>query len=198
VLLLCCAAAAVLAVLVPCAHAHPHLFIEQRLKAVFDDKGLAGFMVIWEFDDMFSSMIAEDYDANKNGALDPGEIKDIKENAFAAVGDYDYFTFIKINGDPFKVKFVRDFNAAFNNRKLVYEFFIPCHVPASAAVKKVTVASYDPSYYSALGFAAEKPVVLEKAENFAVTTSVREDQDTKIYFDMIHPWTLFLEFRKQS
>lgn len=111
---------------------------------------------------------------------------------------HDYFTFIKINGAAFKVKFVKDFNAVLSNRQLVYEFFIPCHVPASDTVKKVTVASYDPSYYAALSFADAKPVALEKAEKFAVTTSVREDLNTKIYFDMIHPWTLFLEFRKQS
>jgi ABC-type uncharacterized transport system substrate-binding protein len=196
-LLLCAAAAALFGVMVPCAHAHPHLFIEQQLEIVFDDKGLAGIRVRWKFDDMFSSMVIQDFDTNRNGTFEPGEIKDIKENAFAAVADYDYFTFIKINGTAFKVKFVKDFSAVLTHRQLVYEFFIPCHVSAADTVKKVTVASYDPSYYAALSFADEKPVALEKAEKFEVTMSVREDLNTKIYFDMIHPWTLFLEFRKQ-
>jgi ABC-type uncharacterized transport system substrate-binding protein len=30
--------------------AHPHVFIVQRLKIVFDDQGLAGFGVEWQFD----------------------------------------------------------------------------------------------------------------------------------------------------
>ena len=49
--------------------AHPHVFIEQNLKIVFDEKGMAGFNVHWKFDDMFSSMICEDHDVNKMGFL---------------------------------------------------------------------------------------------------------------------------------
>ena len=45
--------------------AHPHVFIVQRINAVFDDKGLAGFRMWWKFDDMFASMIAEDHDLNR-------------------------------------------------------------------------------------------------------------------------------------
>ena len=38
--------------------AHPHVFIVQRLNIVFDNKGLTGFWVEWNFDEIFSSMIA--------------------------------------------------------------------------------------------------------------------------------------------
>jgi len=51
--------------------AHPHVFIAQNLKVVFDDKGMVGFNVNWAFDEMFSNMICEDYcDLNKNGILE--------------------------------------------------------------------------------------------------------------------------------
>lgn len=182
----------------PDAHAHPHVFIVQRLNVVFDEKGLAGIKVLWKFDDMFASMIAEDHDLNRNGKFEASEVQEVKEKAFSLISEHSYFTFIKIDNVPFQVKFVKDFNAILENQKLVYEFLIPCHVTATNQVKKVTVASYDPSYYTAIFFAQKAPVTLTAADDFDVKTSLKEDPDTKIYFDMIHPWTLFMEFRQKS
>jgi ABC-type uncharacterized transport system substrate-binding protein len=176
------------------SHAHPHVFIVQRLKVQFDDRGLAGIQVQWKLDDMFAGMIAEDYDRNRNGVLEPAEVQIIKEKAFSNLSGFGYFTFIKIDGKPFRVRYIKDFNAILQDHKLVYEFFIPCHVRATDHAKKISVATYDPSYYTAIFFSKREPVSLVDADPFAVKTAVREDPDTKIYFDMIHPWTLFLEF----
>lgn len=182
----------------PDAQAHPHVFITQRLTVVFDDKGLAGLKVSWKFDDMFATMIAEDYDLDRNGILEKDEVSIIKEKAFSYLSKYSYFTFIKIQDTPFEVKFIKDFNAILKNRGLVYEFFIPCHVTATNHLKKISVATYDPSYYSAIFFAEKEPVFLSNNNGFEVKTAVREDPDTRIYYDMVHPWTLFMEFRKIS
>jgi ABC-type uncharacterized transport system substrate-binding protein len=178
--------------------AHPHVFIVQRLNVVFDEKGLSGIKVRWKFDDMFASMIAEDHDLNRNGKLEAGEVQEVKEKAFSFISEHSYFTFIKIDNVPFQVKFVRDFSAILENGKLVYEFLIPCYVTAATQVKKVTVASYDPSYYTAICFTEKEPVTLTLADDFELKTSLKEDPDTKIYFDMIHLWTLFMEFRRKS
>jgi len=196
---LCCAAVAAAGVIgTPCAHAHPHLFIEQQLEIVFDEQGLSGIRVRWKFDDMFSSMVIQDYDVNRNGRFEPSEVRVIENKAFSLVSEYGYFTFIKIDNVPFPIRSIRHFNAGIENHQVIYEFFIPCRVEAAPTMKKVSVASYDPTYYTAIMFSDENPVVLRGADGFDVKTSVREDPDTKIYFDMIHPWTLFMEFRKKS
>jgi ABC-type uncharacterized transport system substrate-binding protein len=178
--------------------AHPHAFIVQRIEVVFDDKGLAGVKIRWKFDDMFASMIAEDYDRNRNGRLEPGEVEVVKENAFSNLSQFSYFTFIKINDKPFEVKYIKDFNAHLADNRLVYEFLIPCHVRATDRAKTIAVGTYDPTYYTAIFFAANAPVSLASAEAFDVKTSIKEDPDTTIYYDMVHPWTLFLEFRWKS
>jgi ABC-type uncharacterized transport system substrate-binding protein len=182
----------------PDAHAHPHIFIVQRLNVVFDEKGMAGIRVWWKFDDMFASMVAEDHDINRNGKLENNEIQNVKEKAFSFISKDSYFTFIKINDKPFRVKFIRDFNAVLENNKLVYEFLIPCHVTATQQPKKVTVASYDPSYYTAIFFTENRSVSLTAAESYEVKASLKQDPDTAIYFDMIHPWALFMEFRQKA
>lgn len=178
--------------------AHPHVFIVQRLEVVFDDKGLAGVRVRWKFDDMFAAMIAEDHDRNGDGALDPPEVEIVREKAFSFIAEHNYFIFIKIENKPFQVKYTTDFNAVLKDGKLEYHFFVPCHVTATKAKKKISVATYDPTYYTAVFFAKNGPVSLADASPYEIKTAIREDPSTKIYFDMIHPWTLFLEFQRKS
>ena len=74
--------------------AHPHVFIVQRITIVFDDEGLAGFKIRWDFDDMFASMIAGDYDKNQNGILESSEVAVIKKEAFSYTSNQDYFTML--------------------------------------------------------------------------------------------------------
>jgi len=176
------------------AESHPHIFIVQRLSMAFDEKGLAGIRVHWKFDDMFAGMIAEDHDRNQNGHLEPDEVKSIRENAFSYLAEFNYFVFIKIENTPFKVKYTTDFTATLQDGRLEYRFFVPCHVRATQSIKKITVATYDPSYYSAIFFAKNKPVSLTASDACEVKTAIREDPATTIYYGMIHPWTLFLEF----
>ena len=178
----------------PWVNAHPHVFIVQRLEVVFDEKGLSGIRICWLFDDMFASMIAEEHDRNRNGKLEPSEVKAIKEKAFSYISEYNYFTFVKIENKLFQVKFITDFNAVLKDKRIEYQFFVPCHVRAIHNVKKIAVATYDPTYYTAIYFAENRSVTLTSGDAFKVKTAIREDPSTTIYFGMIHPWTLFLEF----
>ncbi|OEU62644.1 MAG: hypothetical protein BBJ57_13170 [Desulfobacterales bacterium PC51MH44] len=176
-------------------YAHPHVFIVQRINIVFYDQGLAGFKMRWSFDAMFSSMIAGDYDRNQNGQLESKEVQTIKEKAFNYISNYNYFTFIKIDGKPFEVKYIKDFKAILKNNKLIYEFFVPCHVAAIRQFKKIIIAAYDPSYYTAIFFAKNRPASLSFSESFDVKSAILKDKTTSIYYGMVHPWALFLEFR---
>ncbi|MBC2715188.1 MAG: DUF1007 family protein [Desulfobacteraceae bacterium] len=177
---------------------HPHVFMTQQIISVFDDKGLAGFKIRWEFGDMFSSMIAADYDRNQNGFLEKDEVAVVKDEAFSYISEYNYFIFVKIDGKPFEVKFIKDFSAILDNGELIYTFFVPCHVRAISNFKQIIVATYDPSYYSAILFKKKDPAVLENNELFEVKAAIREDKSTSIYFDMVNPWALFLDFRTKQ
>lgn len=174
---------------------HPHVFIEQNLKIVFDEKGMAGFNVHWEFDDMFSNMICEDHDMNKNGILEKIEVASIKEKAFSYIAEFNYFIYVKINEHPFKVKYVTDFFAKLENGKLIYDFFIPCHVSAVKRFKHINIATYDPSYYSDIYFTEHHPFTIVNQNRFETNVEIKKDKSTLIYYDQINPWALFLNFR---
>ena len=180
------------------ALSHPHVFIEQRIKIVFDDQGLAGFNIHWVFDDMFTSMILGDYDKNQNEVLEKSEVALIKKEAFSYLSDYNYFTFVKIDGKPFEVKFIQNFSAEVHDKKLIYKFFIPCHVTATSNFKHVTVTSNDPSYYSAVFFADNGSVSLDNSESFKIKTTIKEDKSTSKHFGQVNPRALFLDFRTKQ
>ena len=180
------------------ALSHPHVFIAQKIKIVFDNQGLSGFKIHWTFDDMFTSMIAGDYDKNQNEVLEKSEVALIKKEAFSYLFHYNYFTFVKIDGKPFDVKFIQNFLAELHDKKLVYNFFIPCHVTATSNFKHVTVASYDPSYYTAIFFANNSPVLSDNPESFKIKMAIKKDKSTSIYYGQVNPWTLFLDFRTKQ
>ncbi|MCP4722333.1 MAG: DUF1007 family protein [Desulfobacteraceae bacterium] len=177
------------------ALAHPHVFIEQRLEVRFDDKGLAGFKVAWSFDEMFSVMIADDFDSDQNGILDEKEVGIIREKAFGYIAPHNYYIHITIDGRPFAVKFITEFKAILDKGKLKYEFFIPCHVRAGEGPKNIVVSPYDPEFYSDIFFSKTHPLEVTGNLSFEVATDIRIDKSTFIYYDMVNPWAMFLKFR---
>lgn len=175
--------------------AHPHTFIAQETKIVFDEKGLAGFDIHWTLDEMFSVMISEDFDEDKNGSLSKQEVTVIKEKAFGYIASYNYYIHIRIDGKPFAIKFIRDFNASLNNGKLSYNFFIPCHITAAKTLKKIILSPYDPEYYSAIYFPDKKHFIIENSDHFVIETKVERDMSTLIYFKTVNPLAIFLNFK---
>ena len=174
---------------------HPHVFMTNRLVFVFDDAGLAGVRVKWSFDEFFSSMISTDYDINKNGVLEKNEINTIKKEAFSYLAEYEYFTFIKIDGKPFDVKYVQNFSASLAETRLFYDFFIPCHVKASASCKKITICQYDSTYYSVIFFSKNLPVSIQGGSGFEKKYTIAENPNDSYYFGQIHPVEAILKFR---
>ena len=130
------------------ARAHPHVFVDSDLELVFDANGLAGFQQTWTFDEMFSAMILEDFDADADGALSPAEVQGIRDGAFANVKQWNYFTHVTIGGKDFPVRLVTDFDAKVVKGRLQYRFFTPCQVVSGSGPSKVTVTVFDPDYYA--------------------------------------------------
>jgi ABC-type uncharacterized transport system substrate-binding protein len=180
------------------ALSHPHLFLENCLTVVFDQEGLAGIQVRWVFDEFFSSMIAGDYDRNRNNRLEGSEIGMIEKEAFANLINFDYFTFIKIEGRPFKVKYIRDFSAALAGGKLIYEFVIPCHVKASSTFKELIISQYDPTYYTLVVFAKDQPVKVQNVSNFEINYRIAKNLEEAYYYGQIHPVEVILRFKRKN
>lgn len=178
------------------AQAHPHLFLTNKLKVVFDSEGIAGFNVEWAADEFSSIGLTDGYDENESGKLDPDELRQFEKDSFTNLRGFNYFTHITIDKKPFKVSFVKEFRVTYVKGKINYTFFIPCHIKAYSEIKEVSVAQYDSSYFSYIAFSETAPVVLENGKKFTTEFTISENKAESYYFDMIHPVALILRFKE--
>lgn len=177
---------------------HPHVFIDNRIWVIFNDKGLKGFKHEWGFDEMFSSTIIEEFDLDADGKFNEKEIKRVETGAFSNLKEHNYFTDININGQQFKIKEFKDFQAKIDSGTMIYEFFIPCEVTASRLIQEVKIAVYDPSYFVQILWTSKKPFYFTDTSNVEINHEIIEDEKNAYYFGQIIPETLKIKFRDKQ
>lgn len=136
------------------AAAHPHAFVDAQVAIVLDDQGLAGFRQRWLLDEMTTVAVLDLIGAYGAGNLTPEMVAAIEAQSMGSLKEFGYFTDIRINGRRFHIQWVKDFDASLDGARLVYEFFVPCHVKAAPGPKEVKIAVYDDSFYSYVNYAS--------------------------------------------
>jgi ABC-type uncharacterized transport system substrate-binding protein len=137
------------------AGAHPHVWIEARAVARFDAQGLAGFTVEWRFDELFSGGILADFDADRDRRLSSTESEAIRRGAFANLGGYHYFIYLRDPGGRRSgVRQTEAFQASLDGQgRVLYRFFVPWRVAYASGPQSVGIAIYDESYFVDIRFA---------------------------------------------
>ncbi|MBN1848524.1 MAG: DUF1007 family protein [Deltaproteobacteria bacterium] len=181
----------------PFCLAHPHVFIQNSITIVFDDQGLVGIKAKWIFDEFFTNVIVMDYDQNNNNQFEHAEITTIQAEAFDNLHKFDYFTFIKIDGQPFKIQQVQSFSAALIDDQLIYMFFIPCSVSGDSMIREVNISQYDPTYYSNITLDKKQPIIYENEKGFESSYRIAVNKKKSYYSDQIHPVEIILQFKKK-
>ncbi len=124
--------------------AHPHMSLENSFEFVWKGAELSGMYLQWRFDKFFSADIIRAYDRDRNGLFSAAEAKDVYANAFVYVGDYHYFTFIRVGDKRHNPKGVSDFSARIDDGHLVYRFFVDL---AGYKSRDISLAVYDYSFF---------------------------------------------------
>lgn len=137
------------------AIAHPHAFVEADVTFVFDDQGLTGIRQHWDMDEMLTASILDLIQKTDGGPLTAAEAKAVEEQSFKLIKEYNYFTHILINGEPFQVQWATDFKVRLDGHKMIWDFMVPCHVKASGGKKEVAVGVFDDSFYTFVTYASE-------------------------------------------
>jgi ABC-type uncharacterized transport system substrate-binding protein len=133
------------------ARAHPHMFIDVMVKFMLNDTALVGFYVYWDFDEMNSAMLIDDFDRNRNGRFEQSESDTVEREAFAYSANSNYFTALTWDKKLLKVHLVSDFLASIQGKSIVrYSFYVPCDIALEdIAGKEVSVFFHDPSIFVA-------------------------------------------------
>jgi ABC-type uncharacterized transport system substrate-binding protein len=176
--------------------AHPHVFIDNTVTIVFDRNGLSGIRAKWVFDEMFSSMIIHDYDRNKDGTFSAAEIEKIRNGAFSNIKKFHYFTHVKIEGKDFIVNYVKNFSASLDNGRLIYTFFIPCHV-AAPSYKEIKISMYDSTYYVDIVLVDESPVRFENASSVDYDYRIIDSAKNSYYYGQVFPQEIIVRLKKK-
>ncbi len=151
------------------AAAHPHVWVDYAVTAVFSPKGLDGFRVVWTFDEMFSAQILE-VAGFKGGTASAAQVRKIREAAFDNLRNHQYFSHLWIDDKDFPVRAVQDFTARTNGHRLVYEFFIPCVVPVGAAPRTVGFLNLDRENFAEYTPERQQPLRIVNPAGLSVET----------------------------
>jgi ABC-type uncharacterized transport system substrate-binding protein len=176
---------------------HPHVFVDAELTIVFDEKGLAGFRQRWLFDEMFSSTMLSNFDKNEDHVLDAHEIGEIKKGGFGNLRNYGYFTHILIDGDIFEVTYVMEFSAEVHDNRLLYTFFVPCHVIAGDQFTHVTISVFDETYYTDVALLPES-LSCEGGSTFVVTYEITRVKEFSYYYGQMTPDGVSIQFKRNN
>lgn len=127
------------------------MFIDVMAKFMINDTVLTGFHVYWDFDEMNSAMLVEEFDKNGNGRFEKEEYHQIEKNAFSYSANHNFFITFTWGKKALKVNKVDNFLATVaNNSKVRYSFFVPCNISLDdISGKEITIFFQDPSMFVA-------------------------------------------------
>jgi len=154
-------------------HAHPHIWVESSIAVVLNKNENYQIKVSWIFDEMFSNIIFEDYDLDKNKVFDEGERKLIEKEAFSNLINYDYYLYLFVNNVPQKIAY-SDFEISVDNKKVVYDFTVPFRLKSPRVKNVILIANFDKEIFTDI-VVRETPLVvntkglncsLEQMENY--------------------------------
>lgn len=177
--------------------AHPHVFIDYVTNFIFDQNDLVGIHTEWYFDEMYSSMLIQEYDTDQDGIFSKEEIAATQQEAFSNLKNYNYFTYITTPDRDYAVDMVKEFTVDVRENQVVYTFFIPCRIPASTSDQNIEICMYDVTYYVDLWPLNDDPVRMTNAENIMYSYNVYEDVKQSQGYGEIYPYTVCLTFRRK-
>jgi ABC-type uncharacterized transport system substrate-binding protein len=164
---------------------------------VFDENGLTGFRERWLLDEMFTAFLLGDFDANGDLEFGPEEAAALKAGAFENLREFQYFTHIRIDGEPFEVGEATSFSVEMStDGRAIYIFFIPCPIKVESAPKQVMIAIFDDTYYCDV-LLVKEAIGAQNHEAFALMPEIRDLPDMIYYFDQVIPEGLFFTFERK-
>lgn len=130
------------------AQAHPHGWIDLRMRLVVDDEGrLTGLHQSWRMDPFYSLVVLEELgqaggEGGLEAALDQlgGEIRD-------NLVPHGYYTELRLGDDKLTFDPVNDYTVLERGGRVEFIFLLPLADPRSLAGRTLSYQVFDPTYY---------------------------------------------------
>lgn len=160
------------------ANAHPHVFLEANLELVKNDDGkVMEIRQVWRFDELFSTNVIVDFDANSSGDLDSAEMSEIEKIIKENLKEFDYYTAVKHDNKDFDIGVPEIFHVDYDGDQIVMILAFELEEPIEVKGKQFAVSISDPTYYVAVEIADKKSVTFVNTEKPCEFDIARPDFD---------------------
>lgn len=130
------------------ANAHPHAWIDVKVKVLFDDRGhIFGLEETWVFDPLYTAFALEDPKRPKDAVPDQAAIDAISKENLKNIGEYNYLTLVESGGDKARFASTRDLTSGYEDNRLWMRFTLLLETPLDPTVSPVDYLVFDPTYY---------------------------------------------------
>ena len=158
------------------AGAHPHVFAEARLELVSDGKEITAMQHVWRFDDLFSSTIILEFDANGDAQLDDSERAEVSKVVKDSMSEFNFFQSVDDNGKDIDVSVPGDIIVDVQDNIVTFLFETVPAKPVKLA-GRVAFGVYDPTFYTAIDFYEDGDLVVRGMPTDCSSAVIRPDAD---------------------
>ena len=165
------------------AFAHPHVFVDATVKALFDENGFTGIQNRWVYDEIYSSATIASADLNGDGKFSSEELGILESIVFSEAVKSNYFNYIQLGSNFLKADPVRNFKASVKQGRLILDFVVGFSIPAGSDYTMLVIVVADPSNY------IQMITDMEKAD-----VSAPENLEVEYFSDSLEGLSLFKAF----
>ncbi|MDC7124927.1 MAG: DUF1007 family protein [Spirochaetales bacterium] len=162
--------------------AHPHMFVDMKLKAVFNEDSFVGVEVDWLFDQVFTGSVLMDNNIGWKDSFTDDEIEIIKSTSFVNLVNYNYFTYFNVGSRMTTAKTYTDFTAYMKDNRLGYKFFLP-YEGENPSAKEVRIAVYDKTFFTDIAYVEDNPASVDAPADKQIEWELSENKNAPIYYD---------------
>ena len=155
------------------AVAHPHVYADVTVKAVFDHDGFVGVRNHWIFDEMYSAAMSASVAASEK----------IKKTVLGPIASSNYYNYVLVGTNFLQARDIKNFKAEIKNGRLVLDFTVAFSVPAKPDYTMVTIVVNDPTNY------IQMTTDMDEAD-----VDAPDEMDVEFFADNVKGLTLFRAF----
>ncbi|MEF2550438.1 DUF1007 family protein [Aurantimonas sp. A2-1-M11] len=160
------------------AAAHPHVFAEAKVEIVGAPDGqLAAIRNIWRMDELFSSSVLVDFDANANGQLDDSELVEVGSVVRESIAEWNFYTFVQADGKTVEMSPPNEIRTLWENGQLLMFFEMPAGEAVDLARSKLTVSNFDETFFVAFIFESQADFLMIDMPDTCAKNLVVPDED---------------------
>ena len=177
------------------ASAHPHVFIDSRVTFVISHGKIVGFRESWQFDQVFSDQLLQQFDEDQDGKLSPAESEKVAAGTLPNLARFRYFTYVWIDGKDLGRLEPSDFHASATNRRVTFDFIVKLPRPVDPLKQELALEINDREYYVEVLLAQRDPVTFQGLAGLACEPSVTKDIKNAYYGGYVYPQQIKLKRR---